>query len=68
MVFSIMARVHASTTADEEFEPQSGQAKDYKIDICRFSSNHEALKSKNTKKVKFHVEFNKNYIYSQTYI
>jgi hypothetical protein len=43
MVFSIMARVHASTTADEEFEPQSGQAKDYKIDICRFSSKHEAL-------------------------
>ena len=47
MVFSIMARVHASTTADGEFEPQSGQAKDYKIDICRFSFKHEALKSKN---------------------
>jgi len=44
MVFSIMARVHASTMADQEFEPRSGQAKDYKIDICRFSSKHGALK------------------------
>jgi len=29
-----------------EFEPWSGQNKDYKIGICHFSAKHTAIKSK----------------------
>ena len=36
----------ASSVVDREFEPRSGQTKDYKIGICCFSANHAALKSK----------------------
>jgi hypothetical protein len=41
-----MIRVLASSAVDRGFEPQSGQIKDYKISICRFSAKHAALRSK----------------------
>jgi hypothetical protein len=34
----------ASSAVDHEFEPQSGQTKDYEIDICCFSAKKAALK------------------------
>ena len=33
-----MVSVLASNAVDRGFEPRSGQAKDYKIDICYFSA------------------------------
>ena len=41
-----MDSVLASSAVDRVFEPQSGQIKDYKIDICCFFANHAALKGK----------------------
>jgi hypothetical protein len=38
--------VLASSAVDREFEPRSGQTKDYKIAICFFSAKHEALRRK----------------------
>ena len=42
VVFSILA----SIVADRGFEPRSGQAKDYKIGICCFSTKQTAIKNK----------------------
>jgi hypothetical protein len=42
----VIVRVIASSAVDRGFEPQSGQTKDYKIDICRFSSKHASLRRK----------------------
>ena len=42
----IMVSVLASSAVDRGFEPQSGQAKDYKIGICCFSAKHAALRRK----------------------
>ena len=42
----IMVSVLASSAVDSGFEPRSGQTKDYKIGICRFSAKHTALKRK----------------------
>ena len=39
-----MVSVFASSVVDRGFEPRSGQIKDYKIDICFFSSKHAALR------------------------
>jgi hypothetical protein len=36
----------ALSAVDGEFEPRSGQAKDYKIGICCFSAKHIALRRK----------------------
>ena len=36
----------ASSVVDREFEPLSGQTKDYKIGICCFSAKHAALTGK----------------------
>jgi hypothetical protein len=41
-----MVCVLASSAVDRGFEPQSGKAKDYTIDICYFSDKHAALKRK----------------------
>jgi hypothetical protein len=35
-----------SSAVDREFEPQSGQTKDYKIGICCFSAKHTELRRK----------------------
>ena len=43
-----LASVFGSSAVDRGFEPQSGQTKDYKIDICCFSAKHAALR-KNSK-------------------
>ena len=40
----VMVSVLASSAVDCGFEPRSGQAKDYKIDICCFSAKHAALR------------------------
>ena len=41
-----MASVLAWSAVDRGFEPTSGQAKDYNIGICYFSSKHAVLRSK----------------------
>ena len=41
-----MVSVLASSAVDRGFEPQSGQAKDYKIGIYCFSAKHAALRRK----------------------
>jgi hypothetical protein len=41
-----MVSVLASSAVDREFEPRSGQTKDYKIGICCFSAKHAALRRK----------------------
>jgi hypothetical protein len=35
-----------SSAVDRGVEPWSGQTKDYKIGICRFSAKHPALRRK----------------------
>ena len=41
-----MVSVLASSEAGHEFEPRSGQTRDYKIGICCFSIKHAALRRK----------------------
>jgi hypothetical protein len=41
-----MLSVLTSSAVDREFEPRSGQTKDYKIGICCFSAKHAALRRK----------------------
>jgi hypothetical protein len=41
-----MVSVLASSAVDRGFEPRSGQAKDYKIGSCCFSTKHAALRRK----------------------
>ena len=41
-----MVSMLASNAVDSGFEPRSGQTKDYKIGICRFSAKHAALRRK----------------------
>ena len=41
-----MVSVVASSAVDRRFESLSGQTKDYKIDICRFSAKHASFRSK----------------------
>jgi hypothetical protein len=41
-----MVSVLASTVVDRGFNPQSGQPKDYTIDIRCFSAKHAAFKEK----------------------
>ena len=43
MVSALTSSVHV---VDREFEPRSGQTKDYKIGICCFSAKHAALRRK----------------------
>ena len=43
----VVVSVLTSSAVDRGFEPQSGQTKDYKIDICCFSTKHAALMRKN---------------------
>ena len=38
--------VLASSVVDREFEPRSGQIKNYEIGICCFSAKHAALRRK----------------------
>ena len=42
----VMVSVLASSSVDREFEPRSGQTKDYKIGICCFSAKYAALRRK----------------------
>ena len=42
----VIVKVLASSVVDHEFEPRSGQTKDYKIIICYFSTIHTALRNK----------------------
>ena len=42
----LMVTVLASSAVDRGFVPQSGQTKDYNIDICCFSAKHSALRRK----------------------
>ena len=37
--------MHAVTAEDHGFQFMSGQTKDYKFDICRFSAMHTAYRS-----------------------
>jgi hypothetical protein len=39
----VMVIVLASSAVDREFEPRSGQTKDYKIGMCCLSAEHEAF-------------------------
>jgi len=41
-----MLSILASSAVDHGFEPQSGQIKDYEIDICCFSTKYAALNRK----------------------
>jgi hypothetical protein len=41
-----MVSMLVSSVVDHGFEPQSGQAKDYKISIFCFSAKHAALRRK----------------------
>jgi hypothetical protein len=43
-----MVRTLSSSLVDHGFEPRLGQAKDYKIGICCFSTKHAALRSNST--------------------
>jgi hypothetical protein len=43
-ISSVMASVLVSSVVDRGFENQSGQTKDYKIDVCCFSAKHTALR------------------------
>jgi hypothetical protein len=45
-VGGIMVIVLASSVVDSGLEPRSGQTKDFKIGICRFSANHAALRKR----------------------
>jgi hypothetical protein len=42
----VMVSVFTSSTVDRGFEPCSSQTKDYKIDICCFSTKHAELRRK----------------------
>jgi hypothetical protein len=42
----VMVSVLVSSAVDREFEPQSGQTKDYNIGIFCFSAKHAALRRK----------------------
>ena len=42
----VIVSVLASSAVDHGFESWSGQTKDYKIGICRFSAKHAALRRK----------------------
>ena len=44
-VGGVMVSVLSSSAVDREFEPRSGQNKDYEIGICCFSAKHAALRS-----------------------
>ena len=41
----VMASVFALSMEDLEFDPQSSQTKEYKIDFCYFSAKQEAKRS-----------------------
>jgi hypothetical protein len=41
-----MVSMLASSIVDRGFVPLSGQTKDYKIDVCCFSTKHAALRRK----------------------
>ena len=41
-----MVSVLTSRAVDHEFEPRTGQTKDYEIGICSFSAKHAALRRK----------------------
>ena len=43
---SVMVSVLATSAVDCEFEPRSGQTKDYTIGICCFSAKHATLRRK----------------------
>ena len=41
-----MVSVLATSAIDCEFEPRSGQTKEYKIGVCCYSAKHAALRRK----------------------
>jgi hypothetical protein len=70
-VGGIMVIVLASSVVDSGLEPRSGQTKDFKIGICRFSAKHASIKKEkiivlarnqnNTKAQKDHSKFAVNW-------
>ena len=42
----VMVRVLTSSAIDREFEPRSGQTKDYEIGMCCVFTKHAALRRK----------------------
>ena len=46
LISDVMVSVLASSGVDRGFQPQSGQTKEYKIDLCCFSAKHAALRRK----------------------
>ena len=42
----LMVSLLTSGAVEREFEPRSGQTKDYKIGICCFSTKHAAIRKK----------------------
>ena len=51
-----MVSMLAWSAVDREFEPQSGQTKDYKSDICCFSAQNAALSEKEQRLVGSELE------------
>ena len=46
LIRGVMVSVFALSAVDHEFEPRSGQTKDYKTGICCFSAKNTALRTK----------------------
>jgi hypothetical protein len=46
-ICGVMVSMLSSSVVDRGFEPRSGQTKDYKINICCFSTKHTAQRRKN---------------------
>ena len=44
-----MGSVFASSVIDREFEPRSGQTKEYEFGMCCFSAKHDASLRRNSK-------------------
>ena len=44
---SVIVNLLAASVVCNEFEPRSGQTKDYKIGMCCFFAKHAALRGKN---------------------
>ena len=67
----VMVSVLASSVVDREFEPRSGQTKDYKIGMCCFSAKQAALRRNSKDMVgseSGYCVLVGRYVYSQTVV
>ena len=64
LVGGVMVSVLASSEVDREFEPLSGQIKDYKNGICCFSARQAALRRKH----KYWLARNQNNAFEWSYM